>query len=264
MGAGCSDGVPKPATEIAVTLGDLQVSVIIPALDEEGSIPLVLGDLPADLVHEVIVVDNGSTDATAARAREAGARVVAEPERGYGAACLRGIANLDPASNVIVFIDADYSDHGEELTRLLEPIARGDAALVIGSRMLGNAAPGALLPQARFGNWLACLLIRCLFRHRYTDLGPFRAITRQALDRIGMRDRNFGWTVEMQIGALREGLRVVEVPVSYRCRTGVSKITGTVRGTIQAGVKILWTIFRYGILDRRAARFASRPAPIDL
>lgn len=227
------------------------ISVVIPALNEEESIGRVLEDLPAE-VSEVIVVDNGSTDATAARARDAGARVIDEPRRGYGSACLAGIAALDEACEVVVFLDADYSDHPEELGAVVAPIREGRADLVIGSRLLGDAEPGALLPQARFGNRLACFLMRVLFGHRYTDLGPFRAITREALRRIGMVDTNFGWTVEMQIKALIHRLRVTEVPVSYRQRTGVSKITGTVSGTVRAGYKILWTIFRYGVRGRGA------------
>jgi len=228
----------------------VKIGVVIPALDEESAIPLVLNDLPRDLLHEIIVVDNGSADATAERAREGGAKVVDEPRRGYGSACLRGIASLDPQVELVVFLDADHSDHAEELREVVAPILAGDADLVIGSRTLGTAARGALLPQARFGNRLACFLIRVLFGHRYTDLGPFRAIGRDALSRIGMRDPDFGWTVEMQVKALQCGLRVAEVPVSYRRREGVSKITGTVRGTVAAGTKILWTIFRYGILQR--------------
>lgn len=228
----------------------MRVCAVIPALNEEGAIGLVLRDLPRALVGHVIVVDNGSRDATAERAAAAGAQVVREPRRGYGSACLAGIAALPADCEVVLFLDADHSDHGEEAALLLAPIARGEADLVIGSRLLGRAEPGALLPQARFGNTLACFLMRVRFGHRYTDLGPFRAITRAALARIGMVDTNFGWTVEMQIKALRHGLRVVDVPVSYRRRTGVSKITGTVGGTLRAGWKILWTIFRYGVLER--------------
>ena len=228
----------------------MKVDAVIPALNEEASIGLVLRDLPRERLRDVVVVDNGSHDATAERAAAAGARVVREPRRGYGAACLAGIAALAPDGDVVLFLDADYSDHPEEAVLLLAPIERGLADLVIGSRRLGTAEPGALLPQARFGNAFACLLMRLLFGHRYTDLGPFRAITRAALARIGMVDTNFGWTVEMQLKALHHRLRVVEVPVSYRRRKGVSKITGTVSGTLCAGWKILWTIFRYGVLRR--------------
>ncbi len=230
----------------------MQVCAIIPALNEEASIGLVLRDLPRPLVSRVIVVDNGSTDATAAVAAAAGATVVRETRRGYGAACLAGIAALPAECDVVLFLDADHSDHAEEAALLLAPIERGAADLVIGSRMRGRAEPGALLPQARFGNALACFLMRLLYGFRYSDLGPFRAITRVALARIGMIDTNFGWTVEMQLKALHHRLRIAEVPVSYRRRTGVSKITGTVSGTLRAGWKILWTIFRYGVLKRGA------------
>jgi len=228
--------------------GAMRIAVVIPALNEEKSLPLVLGALPP--VEDVVVADNGSTDRTAEVARAGGARVVSEPRRGYGSACLAGIATLrDP--EVVVFVDADFSDHPDELPLLVKPIEEGRADMVIGSRVLGNREKGALLPQARFGNALACFLMRLFYGHRYTDLGPFRAIRFESLKALGMRDRNFGWTVEMQIRALRHGLRVEEVPVSYRRRTGVSKITGTISGTFRAGYKILWTIFRHALSRKR-------------
>ncbi len=223
------------------------VDVVIPAYNEEDSIGLVLADLPPGLVRRVVVADNNSRDATAARAREAGAEVVPAPVQGYGSACLAALDHVRRTGppRIVVFLDADYSDHPEEMPRLVEPIARGEADLVIGSRVLGDAEPGALLPQARWGNRFACLLVRLLYGHRYTDLGPFRAISWQALEALGMRDPNFGWTAEMQVKTLRRGLRVVEAPVSYRRRTGVSKITGTVTGTVRAGWKIVTTVLRY-------------------
>lgn len=224
-----------------------RISVVIPAFNEQRSIRAVLGDLPWPWLHEVVVVDNGCTDDTAAQARAGGARVVAEARRGYGSACLRGIAALEPP-DVVVFVDADYSDFPEELIAIVTPILRDEADLVIGSRLLGDREPGALLPQARWGNLLAVTLIRWLYGHQYTDLGPFRAIQWDALTHIGMADTNFGWTVEMQVKALQAGLRVAEVPVRYRRRIGVSKITGTVRGTLAAGWKILFTIARYAVL----------------
>lgn len=222
------------------------VAVVIPVFNERDSLPLVVGEIPKDAVSEIIVVDNGSTDGTGAIARGLPVRLVRETRRGYGSACLAGLAALaaDPPE-IVVFLDGDYSDHPEEMPLLLEAVRAG-ADLVIGSRMLGRREPGALLPQARFGNALACFLIRLLYGHRYTDLGPFRAVRWDALRRIGMEDTNFGWTCEMQVKSLRAGLAVAEVPVSYRRRVGVSKITGTVSGTLHAGYKILWTIARYG------------------
>jgi glycosyltransferase involved in cell wall biosynthesis len=226
-----------------------KIDVVIPARDEEASLPLVLAAIPRPPVRRIVVCDNGSSDDTARVAAAGGAEVVAEPTPGYGAACLAALDHLrrnDPPE-IVVFLDADYSDHPEELPALVAPIVAGRAELVIGSRTLGERQPGALLPQARAGNLVACLLIRLLYRHRYTDLGPFRAIRWPALERIGMGDRDFGWTAEMQVKALRHGLAVTEVPVSYRRRIGVSKITGTLYGTLMAGYKILWTVLRYSV-----------------
>jgi glycosyltransferase involved in cell wall biosynthesis len=234
----------------------LRIDVVIPALNEETSLPCVLSDLPRSLVRRVVVADNGSRDGTVRVAREGGAVVVPAERRGYGSACLAALDWLrknDPP-DIVVFVDADYSDHPEELPRLVAPLLAGDADLVIGSRVLGEREPGALLPQARAGNLVACLLIRLLYGHRYTDLGPFRAARWEALERLEMADPDFGWTAEMQVKALRRGLRVAEVPVSYRRRVGVSKITGTVAGTLRAGYKILWTVLRHGIRGRHQSR----------
>lgn len=217
------------------------ISVIIPALNEEGAIGRVLGDLP-EWVDVVIVVDNGSTDATAEVAARYGARVVVEPQRGYGAACLAGIAALGE-TDIVVFLDADYSDDPKEMDLLVDPIVRGEVELMLGSRVLGKAEAGALTPQQRFGNWLSCALIRFIWGVEYTDLGPFRAIRRSKLVELKMRDRDYGWTVEMQIKAARRAMRVGEAAVSYRKRVGVSKISGTVRGVLGAGSKILYKIF---------------------
>lgn len=227
------------------------VTVIIPALNEEQSLLLVLADLPP--VGQVIVVDNGSSDATAEVAARSGATVVPEPQRGYGAACLRGLAAITDGvqhgqtpPHVVVFLDADYSDHPELLPQLVEPILQDRADMVLGSRLAGRREPGAMPPQSVFGNRLACFLMRWLFGAKYTDLGPFRAIRYRSLCELGMADRDFGWTVEMQIKAVRAGLRISEIPVPYRRRVGRSKISGTVAGSARAGGKILWTIARYG------------------
>ena len=225
---------------------DHTVGVIIPALNEEQSIGRVLADIPAGLADTVVVVDNGSTDRTAAVAAAAGATVVSESRRGYGQACLTGMAALAAADvDVVVFLDGDYSDYPEEMGSLVEPIIRGDADFVVGSRVRGERQQGALLPQARFGNALATWLIHLLYGVEYTDLGPFRAIRNEALERLQMADRDFGWTVEMQAKAARRRLRVTEIPVRYRKRIGTSKISGTVKGSILAGYKILSTIARY-------------------
>ncbi|WP_198375956.1 glycosyltransferase family 2 protein [Neoroseomonas rubea] len=220
--------------------GRLRIGVIVPARNEAAALPAVL-DAILPRVAEVIVVDTASTDGTPEIARRLGARVVAEPRRGYGRACLAGIAVLSPDVDTVLFMDADAADRPEDLAVLLAPIEAGEADLVIGARRLG-VERGALTPQQRFGNALACLLIRLVWGVRYTDLGPFRAIRRDALARLGMRDETWGWTVEMQVRAARIGLRVQEVPVGYRRRIGTSKISGTLSGTIRAGWKILWVI----------------------
>ena len=227
---------------------NLKISVIIPALNEEESIGQVLNDIPCEIVEEVIVVDNGSNDNTVTAAKNHGASVILEPLKGYGAACLRGISMLRQDTDIVVFLDADYSDYPQELHTVVKPIVTGKAEMVIGSRMSGAREKGALLPQAVFGNKLATFLIRLFWGFKYTDLGPFRAIKYKNLLALNMLDKNFGWTVEMQIKALKKGLRIMEVPVRYRKRIGKSKITGTFSGSMRAGVKIIYTIFKYGFL----------------
>jgi glycosyltransferase involved in cell wall biosynthesis len=221
----------------------MTADAVIPALDEAGAIGGVLDALPRDWIRRVVVCDNGSTDATSDVARAHGALVVREERRGYGSACLRALAALraDPP-DVVLFLDADGSDDPAEAESLLQPIVEGRADLVIGSRTLGRREPGALTPQARFGNWLATALIRALYGTRWTDLGPFRAVRWDALEGLRMRDPDFGWTVEMQVKAARAGLRGLEVPVRYRRRIGRSKISGTWGGAARAGTKILGTI----------------------
>lgn len=226
------------------------MAVVIPALNEEQSLPHVLREIPTDLVDQVVVVDNASTDRTAQVAREGGATVIREERRGYGRACLTGIELLLDDStaflgdrDVIVFLDADHSDYPEELGDVIAPLIADEAELVIGSRVLGGATMDALLPQAWFGNRLACTLMRLFFGARHTDLGPFRAIRVDALRHLEMGDPDYGWTVEMQLKARVARLRVVEVPVRYRQRIGESKITGTWRGTLGAAWKILGWIF---------------------
>lgn len=233
-----------------------RVVVVIPALNEEESLPLVLNDLPS--VGCVIVVDNGSTDATAETALRCGAHVVREEERGYGAACLRGLETVSEMSRngkiapeIIVFLDADYSDHPDLLPKLVEPIFSGEADFVLGSRLLGQREKGAMPLQSVYGNKLACFLMQVFFGVKFTDLGPFRAIDYGKLCALGMTDRNFGWTIEMQLHAARAKLSFLEIPVPYRKRLGVSKISGTLGGTIKAGSKILYTIAKYRIRSWR-------------
>lgn len=226
-----------------------KIDVIIPAYNEEQSIPLVLGDIPEDWVREVIVCNNASTDTTAEVARAKGATVLDQPRKGYGSACLKGIEYLKnkpetEQPDIVVFLDGDYSDHPEELPVLVQPIIEADYDLVIGSRALGQLESGAMMPQQIFGNWLATSLIKLFYKYEFTDLGPFRAIKWEQLLAIDMRDPDFGWTVEMQVKAAKRGLKCTEVPVTYRRRVGVSKVSGTIRGTILAGYKILWTIFK--------------------
>jgi len=224
-----------------------RAALIVPALNEEPAIGHTLDLVPRDLYREIIVADNGSRDRTADVARARGATVVSEPQRGYGAACLRAMEALPPGIEAVVFMDADASDNPAEAALLVEPILEGRADLVIGSRTLGRAEPGSLEPHQIFGNRVAVWIVHLLFGHRYTDLGPFRAIRAEALRELGMRDRGYGWTIEMQIKALRHKLRVIELPVSYRRRIGVSKISGDWRASMAAGAKITWTVLRLAL-----------------
>jgi glycosyltransferase involved in cell wall biosynthesis len=221
------------------------IYVIIPALNEEKAIAKVIADIP-EAVTEVVVIDNGSTDLTSEVAREAGATVLKESRAGYGYACLKGIAYLKDKQkdgDIVVFLDGDYSDYPEELISLVAPIEKGNYELVIGTRNNPLLQKGALTPQQRFGNALATRLMTLFYGGKYTDLGPFRAITFDALDRLKMQDKTYGWTVEMQLKALRYRLKYTEVPVNYRPRIGESKVSGTIKGTIMAGYKILGWIF---------------------
>lgn len=241
-----------------------RIAVIIPALNEEKAIgAVVAGALRAGAgrIAQCIVVDNGSTDFTAARAFAAGAQIITEPERGYGAACLAGMAALAPGIEIVVFLDGDGSDSPEDFGAITAPLLAGQADLVIGSRLLGTIESGAMTLPQRFGNWLAPLLIRVFWGVRFTDLGPFRAISRRALEGLAMQDRDFGWTVEMQIKAARQGLRCLERPVRYRARIGQSKISGTVRGVVLAGTKILYVLLREAMRARAAPVLAVGPVP---
>lgn len=223
------------------------VDVIIPAYNEENSIDLVVKEIPA-FVRNIIVVNNNSSDKTSQIAQESGALVVDEPVPGYGRACLKGIdvvkENIIPPE-IIVFLDADYSDYPQELIVLVKPILAGDADLVIGSRALGNREAGAMTFPQIFGNWLATRLIKLFYAHTYTDLGPFRAIRWNSLLALEMEDKTFGWTIEMQIKAVKKKLKIAEMPVNYKKRIGVSKISGTVKGTLMAGYKIIGAVFKY-------------------
>ena len=207
----------------------------------------MLNAIPRDLVSEIIVVDNGSTDRTQEVAKHCGATVIFQPIRGYGEACLAGIEAVQNSAEIIAFVDADFSDYPEDLEHLLQPIVNDEAEMVIGSRTKNRESKKALTPQQVYGNWLATTLVRLFWGFRYSDLGPFRAIKKESLDTLGMIDTNYGWTIEMQIKALQQKLAIVEVPVRYRIRIGKSKISGTVKGTFLAGTKIIYTIFKYAL-----------------
>lgn len=225
------------------------IDVIIPAYNESASLPRVLADIPRDWVREIVVCNNASTDNTAEIARSCGATVLDQPRKGYGSACLKGIEYLrnkpvEEQPDIVVFLDGDYSDHPDQLPEIVAPIIKQNYELVIGSRALGKMERGSMQPQQIFGNWLATNLIRLFYRVEFTDLGPFRAIKFPQLLALNMEDPDFGWTVEMQVRAAKAGLRCTEVPVRYRQRIGISKVSGTVRGSFLAGHKILWTIFK--------------------
>ena len=228
-------------------MGTIDIKVIIPAFNEENAVGKVIRDIPKEHVSEVIVVNNASTDQTETAAKALGTTVLNEPQKGYGNACLKGInylANHETKPDVVVFLDADYSDYPEELPSLVEPIMAGTHDMVIGSRALGDRQSGSMTIPQIFGNWLATTLLRLLYDANFTDLGPFRAIRYSSLIQLNMQDKTYGWTVEMQLKAIKNHLRYMEVPVKYRVRTGKSKISGTIKGTIMAGYKILWTIFK--------------------
>ncbi len=223
------------------------IDVIIPAYNEEKSIGKVIAEIPKDLVRDIIVCNNNSTDSTATVAEKEGATVLFAPQKGYGSACLVGLRHIAEKSekpDIVVFIDGDYSDYPEEMIDLVKPIIERDLDMVIGSRALGDLQPGSMTPQQIFGNWLATNLIKLFYKYTFTDLGPFRAIKYSSLLEIDMKDEDFGWTVEMQVKAAKMKMKCEEVAVNYRKRIGKSKVSGTVKGTILAGHKILWTIFK--------------------
>jgi glycosyltransferase involved in cell wall biosynthesis len=220
-----------------------EVSVVIPALNEAESIAAVVRELPWTLIRECIVVDNGSTDETAAEAEAAGARVISLSQRGYGRACAQGAAAA--SGDVLVFMDGDGSDVSTEMDQLLRPILAGECDFVIGSRIRGTREPGSMLISQIFAGWLAGVLLRLLYHVRYTDMGPFRAITRQALESLRMREQTYGWNLEMQMRAAQTGLRIREIPVSYRKRAGgESKVAGSLSGSFKAALRITQTLFR--------------------
>ena len=232
----------------------MRVSVIIPTRNEAPSIAHVLADLPENLITEILVIDNDSTDGTPETAVRMGARVIREPRRGYGQACLTGLAHVSQP-DIVVFLDGDYSDRPDELPRLLAPIIEGRADITLGSRLLGSRIPGALPWHATFGNRLAAGLITCLFRERITDLGPFRAVRANILGTLALQETTYGWAVEMVLKGALQGFRIVEVPVSYYPRIGKSKISGTLAGTAGAAWCILSRIVCYRLRSQRS------PAP---
>ena len=226
-----------------------KVVVLIPAFNEENAVGKVVADIPKHLVDEVVVINNNSTDKTSESAKKEGATVLFEATKGYGNACLKGIEYLKNTrknqTDIVVFIDADYSDYPEDIEKLIEPIISGRAKMVIGSRALGKRESGSMTIPQVFGNWLATTLIKLIYGAKFTDLGPYRAITYSALIDLNMEDKTYGWTVEMQVKAIKQKLSFEEVAVDYRNRIGFSKISGTVKGTVLSGYKIITTIFKY-------------------
>ncbi|MCP3931539.1 MAG: glycosyltransferase family 2 protein [Bacteroidetes bacterium] len=225
---------------------DNEIVVIIPAFNEENAVGNVIRDIPKHLVREIVVVNNNSNDQTKIIAQRAGATVLDEWRQGYGYACLKGMEYVkDNPPDIIVFLDADYSDYPEEMELLIQPIIKHDYDMVIGSRALGDRESGSMTPQQVFGNWLATSLLMLFYGVSYTDLGPFRAIKYDKLLKLNMKDKTYGWTVEMQLKAAKQKMKITEMPVNYRVRIGKSKVSGTIKGTIMAGYKILLTIFKY-------------------
>lgn len=223
------------------------IKIIIPAFNEEKSIAKVIANIP-DFVEEIVVVNNNSTDQTALVAAKAGATVLTEKSKGYGYACLKGINYLsqkDKTPDILVFLDGDFSDFPQELTKVIQPIKNNNADFVVGARVKELRESGSLTPQQVFGNWLACFLMKILYKSSFTDLGPFRAIRWSTLEKLQMSDKTYGWTIEMQLKVLRQKIAYQEVPVSYKKRIGVSKVSGTVKGTIFAGMKIMGWIFKH-------------------
>lgn len=227
------------------------INVVIPAFNEEKSIGKVIGDIDRNLVSEVIVVNNNSNDDTVKVAENAGAVVLTEKRKGYGYACLLGIEKTkENDADIVVFLDGDYSDYPQQIKDVVAPILKNDFDMVIGSRALGNREKGSMTPQQVFGNWLATRLMRIFYGAEFTDLGPFRAIKSVSLERLNMADKTYGWTIEMQIKAAKHKMRFCEVPVKYRKRIGVSKVSGTVKGTVMAGIKIIFAVFKYKFSDK--------------
>ena len=230
----------------------MKIAAVIPAYNEQDSIGKVIYALPDELIQEVVVVNNNSTDDTPAAAKKAGATVLFESYQGYGAACLKGIEYCNSKNyDVILFIDGDYSDYPEEAEKILRPIFEKKYDFVLGSRRMGRREKGALPLQSQIGSIIAGFLINIFWNFKFTDLGPFRAITASCLNDLKMQDKWYGWTVEMQIKAARDKFRILEVPVSYRIRIGKSKVTGTIKGTVMASIIILGTIFKYAFSSKK-------------